>query len=235
MYAKEYFDLQLKFARKMAVLSQRPWEQILRNYTSFYKTLRIPGWDFRTDHPRWKAYLKEIETGDVATKTYQFYLEQLKEAEKEGKHFGCFSYTYAPNGRYIQLHFRNRDTSKEGPLSKERMGVRKGELKALFEDIRRKYPQAKEVFGFSWLYNLEAYKRLFPEKYVSSAKRIDNWFKSTALWGQFLDSEGEVKPKLAKEFEMCAEKAGSVAKLKTCFPYPVIEVGCEIGEFYKAG
>lgn len=49
--------------------------------------------------------------------------------------------------------------------------------------------------GGSWLYNLEAYRRLFPPEYAASTfeperVRLDG----TSSWGQLLDFRGFVKP-----------------------------------------
>ncbi len=63
----------------------------------------------------------------------------------------------------IKIHFKNRDTSAAGSLSKERQQVRLYELKLMFASISKYQPEAKVVHGGSWLYNLESYQRLFPE------------------------------------------------------------------------
>ena len=147
--------------------------------------------------------------------------------------FGCFSYEYEKDENYIQLHFRNTDLPEPGALSKERIAERQKELKKMFREIKQAYPQAKTVCGFSWLYNLQAYNRLFPIEYVKTARPVAYWFKSTALWGQFLDSAGKVKYDLAQSFLNKMEAQTSLKDLTACFPLPLLEVEAEIDYFYK--
>jgi hypothetical protein len=68
----------------------------------------------------------------------------------------------------------------------ERSAARVSELTSLVHHVRSTQGEAvKEVAGVSWLYNLRAYRRLFPEGYVASAKVAENRFRNMPLWGQF--------------------------------------------------
>ena len=46
------------------------------------------------------------------------------------------------------------------------------------------------VVGASWLYNLEAYRRLFPASYVATARVLPDRFRHMPLWGQFVNRHG---------------------------------------------
>ena len=48
------------------------------------------------------------------------------------------------------------------PLAIERLGQRFAELATLFEHVKRTLRQPLRVVGASWLYNLDAYRRMFP-------------------------------------------------------------------------
>lgn len=68
----------------------------------------------------------------------------------------------------------------------------------MFSHILRTEKGVKSVVGVSWLYNLDAYKRLFPSAYVASLRTP--WFplhlNGSSTWGQVLDWRQEVKPAL---------------------------------------
>jgi hypothetical protein len=72
---------------------------------------------------------------------------------------------------------------------------RRAELRALTTDLRQRHPDARQVRGRSWLYNLDAYKRLFPAEYVASIRRPTSAVNLTgsSTWGQVLDYRGRVK------------------------------------------
>jgi hypothetical protein len=73
--------------------------------------------------------------------------------------FGCFSYARSSGDR-IRLHFQNAETDGHSPLGIERLDRRLADLAALFEHIKRTLRQPLQVVGASWLYNLDAYRRL---------------------------------------------------------------------------
>lgn len=177
LYSRDYFALQLLFAQKVAAVSEGSFEDSLLFYTSFYKTFRIDEWAFDAQNVVWQDYLRSIHESDtVLEKTYAFYegrMEQNEESHHGG--FGCFSYEYEKDDGgypYIQIHFRNADAADPGALSKARMIERMGELKNMFCAIARECPDAKTVSGFSWLYNLESYSRLFPPEYIKTRKPV---------------------------------------------------------------
>ena len=95
-----------------------------------------------------------------------------------------------------------------------------------------KYLEAETVSGFSWLYNIDAYKRLFPKRYIENCKEIHGWFKTVALWGQFVDRGLQVKKDIALTFEKCIQTKNSIEELEACFPYKILQPKCEIIDFY---
>jgi hypothetical protein len=91
--------------------------------------------------------------------------------------------------------FSPADSDDISPLSITRMSRRRAELRALTEYLLRDQPGARSVRGTSWLYNLEAYRRLFPPAYAASCRLNGQTlrYQGNALWGQFLSFRGEVK------------------------------------------
>lgn len=235
-YSKDYFKLQLAFAQKVSTIENIPLIDTVLLYTSFYKTFRIDGWDFSPTNKIWAEFSTRFnQAPEKLDATYSFYLTQLLHqagSDKPAK-FGCFSFEYLPSERATLIHFRNNDDPEPGALSKEREPTRMQELKEMFQEINRLHPQAKWVFGFSWLYNLEAYKRLFPAEYVQNSKVNTQWFQSSALWGQFLDSSGNVKKDMASSFLDRIAECNSLDELKNSFPLKVLEPRADISCFYR--
>ena len=96
--------------------------------------------------------------------------------------FGCFSYAQLSGDR-IRLHFQNAETDGHSPLAMELRNRRLEDLAALFAHIKRGARQPLRVVGASWLYNLDAYRRLFPEPYLATAHVIHGRFRHMPLWG----------------------------------------------------
>jgi hypothetical protein len=235
-YQKEFFVLQFNFAMKVQKVLGLSFEESVRLYTGFYKYFNIPGWDFSKDDVIWQEYINLVtDNVNPVDVSYQFYLDRIHLNDNETTthpKFGCFSYEFEEKDNAIQIHFTNRDEPEPGALSKERMEVRIKELTELFHEVKRRYPEIKEVWGFSWLYNLESYRRLFPPNYVESRTEIKDWFKSNGLWGQFLNKYGFVKDDLAEEFFVDIQNAHTFDDLRGCFPFLIQELVGDPKEFY---
>lgn len=103
----------------------------------------------------------------------------------------------------------------------------------MFDHIRREESQATVVMGVSWLYNIDAYKRLFPERYVESARKPEFplHLNGTSTWGQVLNWRQAVKPAmrdslLARLSDLRVEAPWEV------FPYRALVANCEMAVFH---
>lgn len=234
-YAKDFFDLQLQFARRLAEIGAMPLEMALLDYTNLY--VRFVG-DRRFDRVNsiWLAYLaglgSEVDLGDW---TYRFYVARPNRAHPESviATFGCFSYAMGEPGQ-IPLHFQNADGDKRGPLSMDRWAARVSELTSLVGHIRSMHGEAvKEVAGVSWLYNLTAYRRLFPASYVASAAVAENKFRNMPLWGQFLNRYSGVRKGAVTVFARRLSGRTNINELGQCFPLQPLAVSAPIEAFFE--
>lgn len=233
IYAKAFFDLQLQFARKVTVLSGLPLARALLEYTNLYIRLGL-GRDFDPAHPIWREYLAGLkDTNESGEWTYRFYLtrRQTMAAPAVVASFGCFSYARLSGDR-IRLHFQNGETDGHSPLGIARLGRRLTDLAALFEHVKRTQRQPLHVVGASWLYNLDAYRRLFPVSYIGTARVAGHRFQRMPLWGQFLDRYGEIKESTTRPFLERLERQSSWDRLDQCFPFQVLSVEASVLEFY---
>lgn len=233
IYAEAFFDLQLQFARKVTILSGLPMARALLEYTNLYIRFGM-GRDFDPAHPGWQEYVAGLRaTNDGLEWTYRFYLTRpaAMAAPPVEATCGCFSYSRLSGDR-IRLHFQNAETDGHSPLGIERLGQRLADLAALFEHVRRTGSEPLRVIGASWLYNLDAYRRLFPGSYLATAHAIGGRFQHMPLWGQFLDRRGEIKETTASQFLERLERQSSLDGLDRCFPFQVLSVQASVTEFY---
>jgi len=232
-YAKAFFDLQLRFAERVADLSGLPLVQTVLAYTNLYIRLGL-GRDFDPARPGWREYVAGLQSaGDRGDWTYRCYLRRLPVPDSPAvvATFGCFAYAWLGDDR-IRLHFRNTEPDGRAPLGVERRGQRRADLAALFEHARRNTRQPRSVVGASWLYNLEAYRRLFPPAYLATAHVIHGRFQHMPLWGQFLDRRGELKEPGARRLLERLGRQTSLDNLDECFPLQVLRLEAPVREFY---
>lgn len=233
IYSKEFFDLQFTFAEKVRDLSGMPLESVLLDYTNFYVRFGL-GRKFEPEHQTWQTYLAGLrDAEDVREWTYRFYLKdpEATTAPHLAATFGCFSYALG-NADHIRLHFRNAETEDVSPLSRARIEQRRAELRALFAHVKETAGESIRVAGVSWLYNLDAYRRLFPPMYGLSARIVRGRFRSMPLWGQFVDYRGRVRESVARRFLQSLAQHSSLADLDDCFPLQALTVEAAVENFY---
>jgi hypothetical protein len=225
---RPFFDLQYRFAAAVATVSGVPIADALLRYTSLYLRFGLPRPITATD-PGWREYLDGLRyAADPLAWTWLF--AQTHFRPPSGEWVGCFAY-HLPEPGTVQLHFENRDPSGISPLNHMRLPLRAAELRALFQMIARRHPEAERVRGGSWLYNLPAYASLFPPEYLRTARPVAR-FQAADMWGQFLDRHGQVRQAMAATFLACIEGQRSLDGLAGCFPYPVLALECDIARFY---
>lgn len=233
IYPRAFFDLQLRFADTVVVLSGLPLARVLLEYTNLYIRFGL-GHAFDAAHPRWRAYLDGLgDARGIREWTYAFYLTRpdAMAARAVVATFGCFAYA-RPAGEQIRLHFQNAETDGRSPLGPDRVGERRAELAALFAHVKRTQSPPLQVRGVSWLYNLDAYRRLFPASYVATAHPAPPRFQHMPLWGQFVDRHGAIKEGPARQFLGRLERQRSLDGLEHCFPLQTLTVEAPAQDFY---
>jgi hypothetical protein len=117
--------------------------------------------------------------------------------------FGCFR-CEAPDARgHVRIHFGARGSEDDvGPLDRSKVARRRAELTAMTAFVASRYPDAKAVDGGSWLYHLDAYRRLFPRVFAKSRMPLEGprSVHGSSSWGQLVDFRGRVKPAMREAF-----------------------------------
>jgi len=233
-YSKEFFEINLRFAQKVAAVLGQPLETVLLDYTHLYLRFGL-GRSFDPAHPSWQTYLMGLsQSQDLVQWTYEFYLRQSEQLPPKipDPNFGCFSYARLDDGR-IRIHFHNGEPGDESPLCHERIDVRLSELKAMFAHLKQLVPPTINVLGGSWLYNLEAYRRLFPPRYLESAYPNEDEFQFISLWGQFVDRQGCLRKQPVKLFLDNLQRENTLEGLKASFPFQSLHLENPLKDFYQ--
>jgi hypothetical protein len=234
IFAKEFFDLQFSFAERVHALSGIPLERALFDYTNFYVRFGF-GRKFDFDHEAWQSYLAGLRGAeDSRDWTYRFYLREpeARTAPQLVATRGCFAYAL-PTASHVRLHFRNAEADGRSPLAAARIEQRRADLAALFGHLKPTVSEDIPVVGASWLYNLKAYRGLFPAQYGSFARPVRGAFRSMALWGQFLDHRGEVRASMTRPFLRALAEQPSLSRMDECFPFRVLTARAAAREFYQ--
>jgi hypothetical protein len=233
-----YFDLQLRFAETMAATAALPLADAVAPYTNFYRRFGFGRWHDAPIAPAWHTYTAHLMT--LATHeqrlawTQAFFAQSLPERLPPGRQqFGCFGCDPPDADGRVRIHFTNHDTDGIGPLSRTKIAQRTHELHGMFTYVQHTYPEAQAVRGGSWLYHLEAYRRLFPPVYGASrvVQEGTAHLQGTSSWGQFLDHHEEVKPALRAQFLTNLTQL-NLHRLWEAFPLPTFSTQAPIQAFY---
>lgn len=203
-----FFELQLRLARRVRELNGGALGDAVLRYTNFHRRF---GLGRVTDRPApaWRPYVEALrrltDLGEQVALTQATYLGSPQEIwPSPGRTgFGCFACDDLPaEDLSVQIHFHNGDTDEAGgPLAAGKLPRRKSEMAALVAHIIATRPTVTHIRGRSWLYNLAAYRRVFPPDYGAAAAPIGSEpvnLQGHSLWGQAIDSEEHLRPAMAE-------------------------------------
>jgi hypothetical protein len=200
----DYFEVQLRLARRMAELTGAPLGEMALRHTNFHRRLGLGVWrDANPPSSEWAPYAAKLEAlGDLPAQvawTVEAYRwapdEILPHPGQFG--FGCFAHEPPSEDGVVRIHFYPLDTDADGgPLASAKIDRRRDELTRLFAHVAKSAPPDATVRGGSWLYHVEAYRRLFPPAYADSRRPYTRpiALRGTATWGQVIDAHERVRP-----------------------------------------
>jgi hypothetical protein len=232
-----WFALQLEFADVFATRTRTPLDVAVTFYTNLHRRFGFgrPAKDERVSG--WDNFVQRLAALPTHAQRIEFTM-----AFAEGRlmswsgavdvRFGCFSFDTPKDGG-VRIHFSPVDKEDGvGPLSARKYPKRMRELAEMFAFIRKEHSDARWVLGGSWLYNLEAYRRLFPQPYVESLKvhTTPSALIGGSWWGQFLDHDENVIAERVSTFLENLPTLDPAAVWKV-FPMPALTARAEIGVF----
>lgn len=238
----DYFDLQLTFADVLSVKLERPLAESVLRHTNLFRRLGLGNPEQAASSEAWKNYtvrLDSLETHeDRLAWTVEFYKHCPQESlSADQKIFGCFQLELRDDGRIVRAHFANANNDELSPLHSSKVQQRQAELRELFAFVKANYPSAKQVMGVSWLYNFEAYRRLFPLAYGDSrvVRTGITRFQGSSSWGQFLDYKGAIKAAPRGAFLKNLKQLDAnfdASKIWQVFPLATYVVSLPVQAFY---
>jgi hypothetical protein len=234
---RDYFEIQLLFAARLAERTPLPLSEACLRFTNLHRRFGFGRVTEAGPAAEWLAYADGLDRCGSAAERLDWTVDVFNGSRQEAHsapRFGCFSFE-PPNAEgAVRIHFSNRDSDDGvGPLDRRKMGRRKGDLAQMFGHVRAQHPEARSVLGGSWLYNLEAYCRLFPPQYVASRSeprfvRLDGG----SSWGQLLDFRGWVKPAVRDAFLANLTRLDVTAPWRA-FPLRALRAQCGIEHFHR--
>ena len=201
----EYFELQLRFAQHVGACNGLSLADAVLRYTNLHRRFGLGDPDHALA-PAWQDYAERLSIlPDLAARvawTQEFYLAAPPDAlPSEQKFFGCFGCEAPDGGGMVRIHFTKADRDGLSPLHRSKIAQRQADLARLVAYIAQRFAGAQSIRGISWLYNIEAYRRLFPPPYAASARPAERVrLNGASSWGQFLHHDDAIKPGLRDRF-----------------------------------
>lgn len=232
---RPFFELQLRFARALAERTGRPLDEVALQFTNLHRRFGLGTHDEAAPRAEWAAYAEGLRAARTPVEALDWseavFLRSPEEVDKAAV-FGCFTYD-PPNAEgEVRIHFTNRDADGVSPLAAGKRSRRLEDLARMFADVRARHPATTFVRGGSWLYNTEAYRRLFPPAYGESRRVLERVrLNGTSSWGQFLDHREEIKPAARDAFVANLARLDPEAPW-AAFPLRALSVRAPIGLFY---
>lgn len=231
--------MQLRFASILAEFHTLALVEAVFRYTNFHRRFGLGTPDAASLSEEWRVFTKGLELRrshqDRLDWIQDFYLHAPPESLPEGHQvFGCFSLDYQAKDNRVRIHFQNCDSDSLSPLHASKAGLRKAELRRLFGHVKTQFPDALEVMGVSWLYNHNAYRRLFPPAYGESRVPFTGMtrFQGSSGWGQFLRHDGNIKDNLKLAF-LAKLESFDASQPWTAFPLCTYVVKLDVQGFYR--
>lgn len=238
--AREFFGVQLHYAGVLAAKSGMPLAEAIIFHTNFHRLFAYGNLGKMAPDPEFVALVSDIVALAPDARLDHLIAAYAQRAADPwpadrfpfGNHFAC----EAPNeAGIVRIHFRNRfNTDAHGPLHATNIAQRRADLTEMFGFVAKSWPDAKAINGASWLYNMEAYRRLFPADYGASRTVMvgPRSMHGLSTWGQFLDFRGRAKPEIVERFVRGLDGL-DVKQPWLSFPYQVLTTTAPLESFRR--
>ena len=228
--SRDFFGVQLRYADVLSARAGIPLAEAITFHTNFHRLFAYGNLSKKPPDNTFVSLTSEAVAIADPHKRVDLFIAAFADRPFDlwpedrfpfGPHFAC----EAPNeAGAVRIHFRNRyNRDAVGPLQASNIAQRRAELTEMFAFIAMRWPETKTVNGGSWLYNIEAYRRLFPAEFAASRTPFVGPRSTHGLstWGQFVDFRGAVKPAVVEAFLRNLESLDP-AQPWLVFPYQVL-------------
>ncbi|WP_295523690.1 hypothetical protein [uncultured Pseudacidovorax sp.] len=196
-----YFSLQLTFAAHYAIAAGVPFDVAVARCTNLRRRLHLWGPSGAEQWAIFLAELRKVSPDQAALLSTTLKFHEARPPLAPAPTFGCFSYDSPTAAGVLRVHFMPPEGLAASPLAAVAVDALRHELRAMFQHVRSAHLEARSVMGVSWLYNLQAYTRLFPQVFVESIQPVSGplHLNGSSTWGQVLDWRQQVKPAVREE------------------------------------
>jgi hypothetical protein len=237
--ARGFFGLQLHYADVLSAKAGLPLAEAITWHTNLHRLFAYGNLSKQAPDPEFLALIDTALAGpatrlDAIITAYAKRPPDPWPADRFpfGRHFAC----EAPNAEgQVRIHFRNRfNRDAVGPLHASNIPQRRADLGAMFGFVAQRWPETKAIIGGSWLYNTDAYCRLFPAEYGASRTPLvgPRPIHGLSTWGQFLDFHGALKPAVGDKFRRNLD-ALDINQPWLSFPYQVLSTNAPFKVFRR--
>lgn len=239
--SRSYVSLQTRFAERMAEVSGLPLSETLLRFTNFHRRMGFGTPATAVPPPAWRAMIDGAlkrdhdDRVDHILETMRPYGDGAAVLLAGRVQFGCFACEPPDAEGMVRIHFGNRVANADvGPLHSSRIEERRAELRAMFAWLAREHPSARRVDGGSWLYNLEAYRRLFPAEFAASRSPRNGppYLHGMSIWGQFMDFRARIRPDVRDAFLVALPNLKADAP-HLVFPYQALFTTAPFASFRR--
>lgn len=230
---ENHFSLQLKFAARYAAVANFSFSEAIAQCTNLRRRFNLVEPAVAS---RWNDFLAQVGdsvTDQSGTLSRCMALYGARPPLTTDRSFGCFSFDPPDTGGVLRIHFSPTENTHKSPLALENISDRVQEMRALFLYVRRTERNVSSVRGVSWLYNVDAYKRLFPRSYAASIRpvRFPLHLNGSSTWGQVLTWRKAVKPDMRDALLSRMTTMNVKAPWET-FPLQALTATGDVAEFY---
>jgi hypothetical protein len=228
---RAFFATQRRFAERWAAVASVPIETAYLECTTWYRQAAGLERDFDPAHPEWLRLLAEV----AASRDPDAVLHAWARAHERPMRSGpVLDSVWSPEDRTARVHFLAERRPEEQPLADALLPERRRELRDLVIRARAEHPEAEWLRGRSWLYGLEAYRRIFPPVFLAGLAVEAPDLQFLAVWGQLLDHRWRTRPGPSAHLLAAAEAASTTDDLEAAFPIPMWQTRAPLAQVAAA-
>lgn len=215
---RTFFATQQRFAERWAAVASVPIETAYLECTTWYHQVAGLGRDFDPFHPNWQRLVAEVAASSEPDAVVHAWAVARERPVEPGP---VLDFAWSAEDRTVRINFLGERSRERSRLSDTHLVDRRRELSDLVMRAANNHPEAEALRGRSWLYGLEAYRRIFPPVFLAGLAVEPPDLQFLAIWGQLLHRDGSSRPEIAAGLLVAADEASTSAGLENAFPVPM--------------
>ena len=213
---RAFFAVQRRFAERWAAVASVPLETAYLECTTWYLQATGLGRQFDAEHPTWRELVAEVRS--AADPDGVVHAAAVRN-EPEVSPGPVIDWSWDAEDQCVRIHFFGERSLDGHPLARRHLPERQRELRDLVRRAALEHAEPAWLRGRSWLYGIEAYRRIFPEVFIAGLEPLEPDLQFLACWGQLLDGEWRTRSDVASVLLHAVELASTTDDLLAAFPF----------------